>query len=84
MEANTSKAYSNISSYDVTILFEEMFNDRPLKTVGICCSYASVPVLLCLCYGIIWFERFGSGNCIYSVSAYVFDSLSLISEMQSQ
>ncbi len=76
MKANTSEAYSNISSNDVTILFEEMFNNWPLKTFGICCTYASIPIIYCLCYGIIWFERFGLGNCFF------FTYLSLILDLR--
>jgi hypothetical protein len=64
MAANTEVAIYNISSNVSADNFEELFKNQPLKYVGIGFSCVSILIILFLCYGIIWFERFGSGNFI--------------------
>jgi hypothetical protein len=65
MEANAPVDFSNISYKEAAFNFEVLFKDRPLKYVGICFACVSMLIILFLCYGIIWFERFGSGNLIF-------------------
>jgi hypothetical protein len=62
MEAKIKEAHSNISYNESDTNFDELFKNRPLKFVGVSLACVSMPLVLCLCYGIIWFERFGSGN----------------------
>jgi hypothetical protein len=64
MEANAQVDVKNISYNEAAFNFEELFKDRPLKYVGICFACVSMLIILFLCYGIIWFERFGSGKSI--------------------
>ena len=40
--------------------FKIVFEDRPLKYVGLCVSFVFVLVMCSLTFGIIWFEHFGS------------------------
>ena len=58
------EAHSNISYNESDANFDELFKNRPLKFVGVSLACVLMPIVLCLCYGIIWFERFGSGNYI--------------------
>jgi hypothetical protein len=62
MESNTTDYYLNFTSNKSEINFDEVFKNRPLKMVLICFACVSIPIIFLLCYGIIWFERFGSGN----------------------
>jgi hypothetical protein len=63
MEESSKEVYLNISYNNETALnFEEMFKVQPLKIVGACFACVSMPIISALCYGIIWFERFGSGH----------------------
>jgi len=48
---------NNSTSY---IDFSVIYEDRPMKYVGIFSSSVMIVVLLGLCLGIIWYERFGS------------------------
>jgi hypothetical protein len=67
METNTQVASSNISYNESDANFEELFKNRPLKFIGVSFACVSMPIVLCLLYGIIWFERFGSGEILFSV-----------------
>ena len=40
--------------------FNIIFEDRPLKNVGVISSLVVIVILFCLLSGIIWFERYGS------------------------
>jgi hypothetical protein len=62
MEANSEEAYFNISYNLSDIHFEGLFKNRPLKFFGVCFACLSIIIMSFLCYGIIWFERFGSGK----------------------
>jgi hypothetical protein len=60
--SNTTENYLNTTYNEAVIDFEGLFSNRPLKFVGLCFASVSMVILTLLCYGIIWFERFGSGN----------------------
>jgi hypothetical protein len=62
MAANTKEVFLNISYNDSVANFEELFKNQPMKYVGITFACVALLVILFLCYGIIWFERFGSGR----------------------
>jgi hypothetical protein len=62
MESNMAEANLNLTYNESEINFDEMFKNRPLKIVLICFDCVSMPIIIALCYGIIWFEKFGSGN----------------------
>jgi hypothetical protein len=65
METNTIEAsYLNNYYNESVVHFDELFKDRSLKFVGVSFAFASMPIIFFLCYGIIWFERFGSGKSI--------------------
>ena len=40
--------------------FSNIFEDRPLKYVGVVTSFLLMFIICCLCVGIIWYEQFGS------------------------
>ena len=40
--------------------FSGLFEDRPIKTIGVTLALASGTFYLAMFCGIIWFERFGS------------------------
>jgi hypothetical protein len=68
MEENTQVPYSNISYNQSDTNFDELFKNRPLKFIGVSFACVSMPIVLCLLYGIIWFERFGSGKILFATS----------------
>ena len=55
MESNMS---ANITNQSVN--FDYIFEDRPLKFVGIIFSSVMIVVIFCLASGIIWYENCGS------------------------
>jgi hypothetical protein len=67
MNVNTTDMNCNVSYNESEINFEGLFKNRPLKFVGITSAAFSMLILFVVCYGIIWFERFGSGNSIYQL-----------------
>jgi hypothetical protein len=60
--SNTTENYFNITYNEGVINFEGLFSNRPLKFVGLCFASVSMVIITLLSYGIIWFERFGSGD----------------------
>ena len=40
--------------------FDVIFEDRPLKFVGICFSFVTIVIIFCLGCGMIWYEKYGS------------------------
>jgi hypothetical protein len=68
MAGSTKEAFQKLSYDDSVANFEELFKNQPLKYVGIGFACVAMLVILVLCSGIIWFERFGSGKLIFYVS----------------
>jgi hypothetical protein len=62
MEADNQEDLINMSYNASNFNFEVLFEYRPLKIVGIGFASVSTLFIIFLSYGIIWFERFGSGK----------------------
>jgi hypothetical protein len=62
METKAKELYLNVSFNNKNDNFDEFFENRSLKVVGVVSACFSMPVIFFLCSGIIWYERFGSGN----------------------
>jgi hypothetical protein len=62
METKAKELYLNVSYNNNIDNFDEFFENRSLKVVGVVSACFSMPVIFFLCSGIIWYERFGSGN----------------------
>jgi hypothetical protein len=63
METKAKELYLNVSfNNNNNDNFDEFFENRSLKIVGVVSACFSMPVIFFLCSGIIWYERFGSGN----------------------
>jgi hypothetical protein len=71
MEADNQEDLINMSYNASNFSFEVLFEYRPLKIVGIGFASVSTLFIIFLSYGIIWFERFGSGNHFLLMTQFI-------------